>query len=114
MTANTRGPNQPEPSPLAIRRDGPGLAIDWDDGRQGFVSFIKLRDSCPCAGCAEERAKPPNPFRVLKPTEMIARDQIAPKAMAPRGHYAYQIVWNDGHDAGIYTIERLRELCDFR
>ena len=34
-----------------------------------------------------------------------------PAAMAPVGYYAYKIVWNDGHDAGIYTIENLRELC---
>jgi DUF971 family protein len=27
------------------------------------------------------------------------------------GRYAYKIVWNDGHDAGIYTLDHLRELC---
>jgi DUF971 family protein len=30
--------------------------------------------------------------------------------MKPIGHYAYQIVWNDGHDTGIYPVEQLRKL----
>jgi DUF971 family protein len=27
------------------------------------------------------------------------------------GHYALQIVWNDGHDAGLYRWDMLREWC---
>ncbi len=27
------------------------------------------------------------------------------------GRYAYKIVWNDGHETGIYTLEYLRSLC---
>ena len=27
------------------------------------------------------------------------------------GRYAYKIVWSDGHDTGIYTLEHLRSLC---
>ena len=33
-----------------------------------------------------------------------------PVRMVPRGHYAYQIVWTDGHDTGIYTLELLRQV----
>ena len=30
----------------------------------------------------------------------------------PAGNrYAYKIVWSDGHDSGIYTLEHLRSLC---
>ena len=31
--------------------------------------------------------------------------------IAPVGRYAYHIVWSDGHDTGIFTLEHLRELC---
>jgi DUF971 family protein len=31
--------------------------------------------------------------------------------MTPVGHYAYKITWSDGHDAGIYTLENLRAMC---
>ena len=42
---------------------------------------------------------------------MTPRPPLAPVAMAPVGHYAYKIAWNDGHDTGIYTLENLRALC---
>jgi DUF971 family protein len=29
----------------------------------------------------------------------------------PVGGYAVQIHWNDGHSAGIYSWEHLREIC---
>jgi DUF971 family protein len=32
--------------------------------------------------------------------------------MMPVGNYAYKIIWNDGHDTGIYTLENLRALCE--
>jgi DUF971 family protein len=28
------------------------------------------------------------------------------------GRYAYKIVWSDGHDTGIFTLEHLRALCE--
>jgi DUF971 family protein len=28
------------------------------------------------------------------------------------GYYAYKIVWSDGHDTGLYTMENLRALCE--
>jgi DUF971 family protein len=36
---------------------------------------------------------------------------LKPVAIVPVGHYAYKITWSDGHDAGIYTLETLRDLC---
>ena len=103
-------PSGPEPlTPTALRKDGPDrLAIEWNDGHQSVYTWQHLRDRCPCAGCREEREKPPDPLRVLKPTELA---QPAPTAMPRVGRYAYKIVWNDGHDSGIYTLEYLRSLC---
>jgi DUF971 family protein len=28
------------------------------------------------------------------------------------GRCAYKVVWSDGHDAGIFTLEHLRQLCE--
>jgi DUF971 family protein len=95
--------------PLSLKREGDGLKIEWSDGVTTFATWRHLRKNCPCAGCVEERAKPPDPFRVLTPQEAAAGPP-APVAMKPVGHYAYQITWNDGHDTGIYPLERLREL----
>ena len=97
--------------PTSLRREGDGLAIDWTDGARTFVSFQSLRKNCPCASCNEDRQKPPDPFKLLSDREVTA-GAPQPAKMLPRGHYAYQIVWNDGHDAGIYTLELLRHLSE--
>lgn len=99
----------PESKPTALRREGDGLAIDWADGARTFVAWRALRKACPCASCNEERQKPPDPFKLLSDQE-VAAGSPQPARMVPRGHYAYQIVWSDGHDAGIYTLELLRQL----
>ncbi|NBO92961.1 MAG: DUF971 domain-containing protein [Planctomycetia bacterium] len=94
--------------PIVMRRDGDRLIMEWSDGFKGAVTWKALRDACPCAGCKEEREKPADPFRILKPNELVP---LAPNAMPRVGRYAYKIVWSDGHDSGIFTLAHLRELC---
>ena len=31
-----------------------GLAISWNDNKETFIDYIKLRESCPCAHCSGE------------------------------------------------------------
>jgi DUF971 family protein len=98
-----------ELKPVSLKREGDGLKIAWSDGTDSFVPWRTLRANCPCASCIEERAKPPDPFRILSPQEIQAGEP-APVSMKPVGHYAYQITWNDGHATGIYPVELLRKL----
>jgi DUF971 family protein len=96
-------------TPVALSKDGPDrLSIEWSDGHRSIYTWQHLREQCPCAGCREERMKPADPFRILKPSELVP---LAPVSMSPVGRYAYKIVWSDGHDSGIYTLEHLRSLC---
>ncbi len=96
------------PWPKALRREGDCLVIEWSDGFVGSITWKALRDACPCAGCREERQKPADPFRLLKPEELVP---LAPVSMPRVGRYAYKVVWSDGHDTGIFTLEHLRQLC---
>ncbi len=98
-----------ELKPLSMKRDGAGLRVEWSDGVSAFVPFRTLRQSCPGATCNAERVKPPDPFRLLTASEVVAGDPV-PTAMRPVGHYAYQITWNDGHDTGIFPLQTLRRL----
>jgi DUF971 family protein len=99
--------------PVTLSKDGTErLRIEWNDGHQSFHSWKRLRARCPCANCRDETDRPPDPFRILSATELAPKPPLAPLAMEPVGHYAYKIVWNDGHDSGIYTLENLRELCE--
>ncbi len=99
-----------EPRPVSLKKVGDeNLLIEWSDGHHGIYRWANLRRHCPCAGCKEERLQPPNPLRVLKPSELVP---LKPVAFAPVGHYAYKIVWSDGHDSGLFTLEHLRSLCE--
>ncbi len=103
----------PEPKqsvlPKALRKEGDDyLVIDWEDGKTCKYLWKELREKCPCAGCKEERETPPDPFRILSPSEM---QPLKPVSITPVGYYAYKITWSDGHDAGLFTLEFLRQLC---
>ena len=43
------------------------------------------------------------PLIDTRSTEMVELQRV--------GNYAIQIIWQDGHSAGIYSWEYLRELC---
>lgn len=96
------------PRPVRLRKEGDErLAIDWSDNVTTVTRWSTLREQCPCAGCREERLKPPDPFRILKPSELTP---LKPIRIEPIGIYAYKITWSDGHDSGIFTLEHLRSL----
>jgi DUF971 family protein len=98
--------------PVALKKDGAaGLIIEWNDGHRSVYAWKHLRDHCPCASCRDETSPPPDPFRILKPSELAPKPPLQPVRLEPVGHYAYKIAWNDGHDTGIYTLENLRALC---
>ena len=99
------------PTNLQIVEDE--LQIDWSDGEVRRYSFGELRDACPCATCREKRTheaeKPADPLQlnILSPVEA---QPTRVTGMKPVGNYAYTVIFNDGHDAGIFTFELLREL----
>jgi DUF971 family protein len=98
--------------PVALGKEGEErFVIDWSDGHRSIYTWKHLRDNCPCAGCRGEFGQPPDPFRILSEKELSGPKVIRPVEIAPVGRYAYKIVWNDGHDTGLYTLENLRALC---
>jgi len=95
--------------PVDVQHIGEELAIKWSDGSESFLSLEVLRRACPCAGCQGEpdvlghlHKGPPQP---LSPASFRLRRLDAV------GSYALQPVWEDGHNAGIYSFEYLRRLA---
>ena len=77
--------------PTALSKEGNDqLVIRWNDGHRSIYSLKHLRDHCPCAGCREERLKPPDPFRILNANELVP---LAIGAMTPIGYYAYSYTY---------------------
>jgi DUF971 family protein len=105
-------------TPLKVRvkkTEGTGVEIDWRDGHHSSWNFRWLRDACPCATCHEERdangRKPGEPKP--KPQTLLAMYEAPPRPVevTPVGKYALRFQWNDGHEAGIYSWDYLRRVC---
>lgn len=86
----------------ALREQGL-LRVLWDDGEKEFP-FAFLRRQCQCAHCVNEWTGE----QILDPTSVP--EDIAVESMELVGSYAVRIHWTDGHNAGLFTWERLREL----
>ncbi|MEZ6116340.1 MAG: DUF971 domain-containing protein [Pirellulaceae bacterium] len=81
------------------------LSISWSDHPTWSYPFRYLREKCECAKCVHEITGEP-----LLVVEDIPTD-IHVTSMNLVGNYALKIVWSDGHDTGLYTWDRIRELC---
>jgi ATP-binding protein involved in chromosome partitioning len=91
--------------PTDIRQAGPDtLAIRWSDGTQSVYNTRELRLACPCASCHDEVTGE----RLLDPEQIPA--DVRPVRIESVGNYGIKIIWTDGHDTGIFSFERLREL----
>jgi DUF971 family protein len=80
------------------------IGVVWDDGHESYLDSYALRCACGCASCVDEATG-----RKLLRDERVPRD-VRAREIHPVGNYGVAIVWSDGHDTGIYTFDRLREL----
>lgn len=86
------------------------LTITWSNGRSCDYPFAGLRAICPCVTCKgghDNMGGPPD-LDLLHNTQ---NDDLMLEAINQVGGYALQLVWNDGHDTGIYTWAYLRQAC---
>lgn len=102
-----------DPDHIAVSKSK-GLKIDWKGGHHSEYGLTYLRQQCPCAVCTgahgtePQRYEPPkpdaNPLQLYKPALRINQ-------VEPVGAYAIRILWNDGHQSGIYSYDHLRAIC---
>ncbi len=102
---------------------GTGVDVKWSDGHASHYDFSYLRDQCPCALCNDERAKKAKssqqgaaPVGQLSRTLSSAvlpmyKPKVTARSASAVGSYALQINFSDGHTAGIFSFEHLREIC---
>lgn len=95
---------------------GTGMTIEWRDGHTSHWSFAWLRAACPCATCHEAREaerRAPG-ITKAKPATLLPMYEAPPRPaeVEPVGKYALRFKWNDGHEAGLYSWDYLRNVCD--
>lgn len=89
--------------PTAIRNynhDG-RMEIDWSDGHRSHYNHENLRVHCPCADC---RGHTPDQAK-----HITGKEDVRISRIEPVGNYAIKIVFDDGHETGLYNFTELRE-----
>jgi DUF971 family protein len=92
----------PRPTDLILHRASHALEVAFDDGVRYRLPCEYLRVESPSA---EVQGHGPGQ-RVLVP----GKRDVNIKAIEPIGNYAVQLVFDDGHDSGIFSWSLLRQL----
>ena len=87
---------------IKLRRRSRVLEVSFDDGARYQLPFEYLRVYSPSA---EVQGHGPGEGVLV-----VGKEQVDIRAVEPIGHYAVRLVFDDGHDTGLYTWGYLREL----
>lgn len=96
------------PAKIKLAGGNGALTIQWSDGHVSAYPYHYLRKKCPCATCGESASLPEHP---ANPFPLLGQKPLKPDRAEVVGRYAVQVFWNDGHSAGIYSFDYLRDLC---
>ncbi|MDD3444736.1 MAG: DUF971 domain-containing protein [Zavarzinia sp.] len=88
------------PVELRVPGERRALEIDWSDGRRDVIAAELLRVESPSA---EVRGHGGEAKRIV-----AGKRAVAITGAEPVGHYAIRLIFDDGHDSGLYTWKTLR------
>ena len=86
------------------------LTVEWADGHTSEFSLFGLRKNCPCVTCRgghELMGQFEPELFLVEPTRIYKITSAE-----PIGNHALKIVWDDGHNAGMFRWGLLRYMDD--
>ena len=92
----------PHPTSIKSRTRSRLLEVTFDDGSHYELPYEYLRVYSPSA---EVRGHGPG-----QETLQIGKHEVGLSRVEPVGHYAVRLVFDDGHDTGIYSWDYLYDL----
>ncbi len=92
----------PTPTEIRLRRQSRLLEVSFDDGSRIELPFEFLRVHSPSA---EVKGHGPG-----QETLVTGKQDVGIRAVEPVGQYAVRLVFDDGHDSGLYSWKYLWEL----
>jgi DUF971 family protein len=92
----------PQPTEIRARKAKHELHVEFDDGLVFDLPFEYLRAFSPSAEVTGHGGGP----RLL----VAGKENVGIRAIEPVGQYAVRIIFDDGHDSGLYSWRILREL----
>lgn len=87
---------------IKLRRRSRVLEVRFDDGTRYELPFEYLRVHSPSA---EVQGHGPGEGVLV-----VGKELVDIRAVEPIGHYAVRLVFDDGHDTGLFTWSYLHEL----
>jgi DUF971 family protein len=90
------------PTSIKLRTVSRLLEVTFDDGSRCELPFEYLRVFSPSA---EVRGHGPG-----QETLQIGKQNVVVTKIEPVGHYAIRLIFDDGHDSGLYTWKYLHDL----
>lgn len=97
-----RMPPEPQPTEIKLRTKSRQLVVSFDNGSLFELPFEYLRVHSPSA---EVKGHGPGQ-EVLQ----LGKENVSIVAVEPVGQYAVKLVFDDGHNTGLYTWKYLFEL----
>ena len=94
--------SEPVPAEIKLRKASRVLEVSFEDGHRFQLPFEYLRVHSPSA---EVKGHGPGQ-EVL----VLGKESVGVRAVEPVGQYAVKLVFDDGHDTGLYTWKYLYEL----
>ena len=91
-----------KPSEIRVRRASRSIEVDFEDGSRFSLPAELLRVLSPSA---EVQGHSPAERKVV-----AGKRNVGLTSVEPIGHYAVRILFDDGHNTGIYTWDYLYEL----
>jgi len=91
------------PTKLDFSKSRKALLIEFDDGQAAELPFEPLRTESPSA---EVQGHGAGQKKII-----TGKENVGVTSANPIGRYAIQIVFDDGHDTGLFTWDYLRELA---
>jgi DUF971 family protein len=92
----------PTPTEIKLRSRSRVLEVSFEDGKRFELPFEYLRVHSPSA-----EVKGHGPGQEVLVT---GKENVGIRAVEPIGQYAVKLVFDDGHDTGLYTWAYLYEL----
>lgn len=96
-------PTDSWPTELRVNPGKDTLRVAFSDGATIVLSAEKLRVESPSAEVRGHGGAKPPPIR--------GKENVKISRLEPVGNYAVRIVFDDGHDSGLYSWDYLKRLA---
>jgi DUF971 family protein len=93
----------PVPTELTLKKQTRTLVVKFADGVEAALSAEFLRVHSPSAEVQGHSAG--------EGMLVLGKENVAITRIEPVGRYAVRLVFDDGHDSGLFTWKALHEMC---